>query len=161
MHPLATSNLTYVVFGVLPDPSNASMSLLPLSILRSSLIELVLQQLNLTLTQSIFGQPSSFEVLKFPGGITLIPGHSPPIWQRPQILFNFMLNNSISQIHENADRLKDQLKYGLQLRIYEVICYLHFSAGKRILLTFFCRQEDESSMYCVPSNTFIVFDQVN
>ena len=134
MHPLSTSNLTHVVFGVLPDPSNAPIALLPLSILRSSLIELVLQQLNLTLTQSIFGQPSSFEVLKFPGGLTMIPGQPPPIWQRPQMLFNFTLNNSISQIHENADRLKVQLKDGLQLRSYEVISYFHLSVGKRMSL---------------------------
>lgn len=121
MRPLASTNLTLVDFAVLPDPKNALISLPALSLLRSSLVELVLQQLNLSLTPSIFGQPSAFEVLKFPGGITVVPPQSASIWEIMQILFNFTLNNSIVQIQEYIEELKDQLKVGLNLRSYEVL----------------------------------------
>ncbi|KAK0590052.1 hypothetical protein LWI29_022185 [Acer saccharum] len=60
-----------------------------------------------------------FEILKFPGGITVIPMQSVSIWQISQILFNFTLNNSTSRIVENFVELRDQLKYGLHLRTYE------------------------------------------
>ncbi|XP_022762878.1 leucine-rich repeat extensin-like protein 2 isoform X2 [Durio zibethinus] len=119
MHRLGASNSTYVVFGVLSDPINSPINPVSLSVLRSSLIELFLQQSNLTLTTSIFGQPSDFEILKFPGGITVIPTQPAFIWQITQILFNFTLNNSIAEIQENFIELKDQLKYGLLLTSYE------------------------------------------
>uniref|UniRef100_A0A1D1XNM8 DNA-directed RNA polymerase II subunit RPB1 n=1 Tax=Anthurium amnicola TaxID=1678845 RepID=A0A1D1XNM8_9ARAE len=119
LYPLTASNSTNVVFGVLPDSNHAVISPVVLSVLKSSLIDLVLQQSNLSLTSSIFGQPSSFEVLKFPGGITVIPIQSASIWQITQILFNFTLNNSIIQIQKNLDELKGQLKFGLNLRSYE------------------------------------------
>lgn len=114
--PLTAINSTNVVFAVLPDLKSTSISLPALSMLRSSLIDLVLQQVNLTLTPSIFGQPSSFEVLKFPGGITVIPTQSASIWEITQILFNFTLNNSIIQIKKDLQKLKEQLKFGLDLR---------------------------------------------
>ncbi|XP_072992711.1 uncharacterized protein [Typha latifolia] len=119
MHSLAPENSTYVVFGVLPNSKYASISSPALSVLRSSLIELVLQQLNLSLTPSLFGYPSSFEILKFPGGVTVIPVQSASIWETTQILFNFTLNNSIDQVLRNLDKLKDQLKFGLNLRSHE------------------------------------------
>ncbi|KAL5789798.1 hypothetical protein ACOSQ2_004686 [Xanthoceras sorbifolium] len=119
MHQQGGSNWTGVVFGVLSDPINVPINSVSLSVLRSSLIELFLQQSNLTLTTSIFGQPSRFEILKFPGGITVIPSQSVSIWQITQILFNFTLNNSTSDIVENFVELRDQLKYGLHLRPYE------------------------------------------
>ncbi|WRX13598.1 hypothetical protein QQP08_006085 [Theobroma cacao] len=119
MHQSGASNSTNVVFGVLSDPINDPINPVSLSVLRSSLIELFLQQSNLTLTTSIFGQPSEFEILKFPGGITIIPVQSASIWQITQILFNFTLNNSISEIQDKFIELKDQLKYGLRLRSYE------------------------------------------
>ncbi|URE35650.1 hypothetical protein MUK42_15942 [Musa troglodytarum] len=119
MHSLDPENSTYVVFGFLPDPKNASISLSALSILRSTLINLVLQQINISLTSSIFGHPSSFELLKFPGGITVIPLQSDSIWDIAHILFNFTLNNNIEEILENIGRLKDELKFGLNLRSYE------------------------------------------
>ncbi|KAA8545533.1 hypothetical protein F0562_020317 [Nyssa sinensis] len=118
MHQIGASNWTNVVFGVLSDPIDVSINSVFLSVLRSSLIELFLQQSNLTLTTSIFGQPSLFEILKFPGGITVIP-ESTSIWQIPQILFNFTLYNSIYEIKENLVELKKQLKLGLHLRPYE------------------------------------------
>lgn len=120
MHQSVASNWTDVVFGVLSDPINVPINPVSLSVLRSSLIELFLQQLNLTLTPSIFGKTSMFEILKFPGGITVIPVQSASIWQIPQILFNFTLNNSISDMLENFIEFKDQLKLGLYLTSYEV-----------------------------------------
>ncbi|XP_062199391.1 uncharacterized protein LOC133901872 [Phragmites australis] len=119
MRPLTSKYSTHVVFGVLPYPKDASISLPALSVLRSSLIEMMLQQVNLSLTPSLFGHPSSFELLRFPGGIDVIPAQSGSIWADP--LFNFVLNNSIYQILGNLTELKDQLKLGLNLRSYEKI----------------------------------------
>lgn len=120
MHQAGASNWTDVVFGVLSDPINVPINSLSLSVLKSSLIELFLRQSNLTLTTSIFGQSSAFEILKFQGGITVIPVQSASIWQIPQVLFNFTLLNSISEIQDKLVQLKEQLKFGLHLRPYEV-----------------------------------------
>ncbi|KAG5025854.1 hypothetical protein AAZX31_08G182900 [Glycine max] len=115
MHQSIPPNCTDVVFGVLSDPMNSSINPVSLSVLKSSLIELFLKQINLTLTSSIFGNASIFEILKFPGGLTVIPVQSAYIWQMPEILFNFTLNNSISEVLENFDDFKDELKFGLRL----------------------------------------------
>ncbi|KAJ1434993.1 hypothetical protein SESBI_05361 [Sesbania bispinosa] len=116
MHQSVTPNWTDVVFGVLSDPMNVSINPVSLSVLRSSLIELFLQQSNLTLTTPIFGNASKFEILKFPGGVTVIPVQSASIWQIPQSLFNFTLNNSISELLDYFDDFKDELKFGLHLK---------------------------------------------
>jgi hypothetical protein len=121
MHPLTSKYSTQVVFGVLPYPKDTSISLPALSVLRSSLIEMMFQQLNLSLTPSLFGHPSSVELLRFPGGITVIPAQSGFMWVNTDPLFNFVLNNSIYQILGNLTELKDQLKLGLNLRSYEVL----------------------------------------
>ncbi|KAI0494892.1 hypothetical protein KFK09_025038 [Dendrobium nobile] len=105
-------NVYLCVFGFLPKPRNASISPPALSLLRSSLIELVLQQINLTLTPSIFGETLCFEVLKFPGGITVIPLQTSSIWERTKALFNFIISNSINHIQDNMKKLKDQQKVG-------------------------------------------------
>lgn len=123
MHRSGASNRTDVVFGVLSNPVNIPINPVYLSVLRSSLIEVYLKQSNLTVTTSIFGQLSKFEILKFQGGITVIPMEAALIWDTPQILFNFTLNNSISDILGNFSVFKDQLKSGLHLSSYEV-CYL-------------------------------------
>lgn len=120
MHQCGASNWTDVVFGVLSDPMNVAIVPVSISVLRSSFVELFLKQSNLTLTASTFGQPSMFEILKYPGGITVIPGQAASIWKIPQILFNFTLNNSITDIVENFGQLKAQLKFGLHLMSYEV-----------------------------------------
>lgn len=120
MHQSGVSNWTDVVFGVVSDPMGTPINPVSLSVLRSSLVELCLQQSNLTLTTSIFGNASMFEILKFPGGITLIPAQSASISQIPQILFNFTLYNSISEILGNFSEFKEELKLGLYLRSYEV-----------------------------------------
>ncbi|KAG5535884.1 hypothetical protein RHGRI_023605 [Rhododendron griersonianum] len=119
MHQADESDWTNVMFGVLSDPVDVAINPVSLSVLRSSLIELFLQQSNLTLTNSIFGEPSSLEILKSPGGITVIPDQSASIWQISQILFNFTLHNSICEVIENLSDLKKQLKSGLRLRSYE------------------------------------------
>ncbi|XP_017612377.1 vacuolar protein-sorting protein bro1-like [Gossypium arboreum] len=119
MHQSSVPNSTYVVFGVLPDPVNRLINQVSLSVLRASLVELFLRHSNLTLTTSIFGQPSKFEILKFPAGITITPLQSASILQKTQILFNFTLYNSISEIDDKFMELIDQLQSGLHLRSYE------------------------------------------
>lgn len=119
MHQSGASSWTDVVFGVVSDRVNVPINPVSLSVLRSSLIELFLQQSNLTLTPSIFAQPSFLEILKFPGGITVIPLQYASIWQVPQILFNFTLYNSIFDIQDNFVEFKEELKFGLHLRSNE------------------------------------------
>ncbi|KAE8654381.1 putative serine/threonine-protein kinase samkC-like isoform X2 [Hibiscus syriacus] len=98
MHKSGASNSTYVVFGVLPDPVNRPINPVYLSVLRSSLIELFLRHSNLTLTTSVFGQPSELEILKFPGGITVNPLQSASIcWLKPlqALRRRISVNNSV------------------------------------------------------------------
>ena len=117
IHQADLSNSTDVVFGFLPDPINTTTNPVALSVLKSSLIDLFLQQYNLTLTPTIFGESSSFEILKFPGGVTIIPENN-PLLSLP--LVNFTLNSSIYDIKGNLPELKKQLKLGLHLMPNEV-----------------------------------------
>ncbi|CAH1450619.1 unnamed protein product [Lactuca virosa] len=121
MHKASASNWTHVVFGFVPDPINSPINLVSLSVLRPLLLDLFNRRLNLTLTTSIFGDPSSFDLVKFPGGITIIPKQSPAIWMLRQALFNFTLPNSVREIEENFGELKEQLKLGLHLKPYESV----------------------------------------
>nr|GLL45594.1 uncharacterized protein LOC109169212 [Ipomoea trifida] len=121
IHQADLSNRSDVIFGVLSDPIDSSINQLSLDLLKMSFIDIFLQQANLTLTTSIFGQPFSFEILKFPDGITIIPEPRSTFWDMPQNLFNFTLYNSIEQIKSNFAVLKEQLKSGLHLRPYEDI----------------------------------------
>ncbi|KAK9071789.1 hypothetical protein SSX86_008218 [Deinandra increscens subsp. villosa] len=121
MHKANASNSTHVVFGVLPNPMNSSIDTMSLIVLKSSLLDLFNQRSNLTLTTSIFGQPSSFDILKFPGGITVIPKQSASIWMLRQARFNFTLPNSVREIEENFGELKEQLKSGLHLKPSESV----------------------------------------
>ncbi|KAE9591883.1 hypothetical protein Lalb_Chr20g0123421 [Lupinus albus] len=124
LHQSVAPNWTDVVVGVLPDPMNVSINPVSVSVLRSSLIELYLQQSNLTLTTSIFGNASIFEILKIPGGITVIPVQSASIWQIPEALFSFTLDNSISKVLDNFTAFKDELKVGLHLKFDESVYVL-------------------------------------
>lgn len=72
------------------------------------------------LTAPLFGDPISFEVLKFKGGITASPEQKAFLMQSGQILFNFTLNFSIDEILNNFDELRSQLRTGLDLAPYEV-----------------------------------------
>ncbi|GFY84643.1 hydroxyproline-rich glycoprotein family protein [Actinidia rufa] len=118
LKPLTGSNITKVVFAVVSDERNSKVSSTTQSLIRASFVSLV-QQYPLRLTASLFGDPFSFEVLKFPGGITISPPQSAFLLQKVQILFNFTLNFSISQIQDNFNELTSQLKSGLRLAPYE------------------------------------------
>ncbi|KAL4580698.1 hypothetical protein LXL04_016899 [Taraxacum kok-saghyz] len=121
MHESIAYNFTDVVFGVLSKPMNSPIHPVSLSVLKASFVDLFSQRSNLTLTKSIFGLTSNFEILKFPGGITIIPKLSPPVWYLPEVLFNFTLRNSLHEVEGNYIVLKEQLKSGLQLLTYESV----------------------------------------
>jgi hypothetical protein len=109
-----------VVFAVDPDAKYSEISQTVQSLIRENFVSLVIQQPPLRLTTSLFGEPSLFEVQKFPGGITIIPPQSAFLLQKVKILFNFTLNFPIDQIQKNFDELTSQLKSGLNLVPYEV-----------------------------------------
>ncbi|XP_009630606.1 uncharacterized protein [Nicotiana tomentosiformis] len=115
VHGAGVANQTDVTFGFLPDPVDSSITPVSLSLLKSALLDLYLGDTNLTLTSSIFGRTSSFEVLKCPGGITMMPGRL-SFLNLPDILFNFTLHNSTDEIRENFIELKEQLNFYLCLR---------------------------------------------
>ncbi|KAL8168348.1 hypothetical protein V2J09_009847 [Rumex salicifolius] len=119
MHKSRIPNSTYIVFGFLPHPEGVSVHPVSLSVLKSSLISLFLQESNLTLTSSTFGVPTSFEIVKFSRGITVIPRQPAPVAQIIQTLFSFTLNNSIYDVKSNLDLLTKQLKTGLHLNFNE------------------------------------------
>ncbi|KAI3910514.1 hypothetical protein MKW98_027796 [Papaver atlanticum] len=120
LDPSPRTNATNVLFAVDPVSKDTKLSSASLSLLRASFVSLVIQQSSLHLTPSLFGNnTSSFGVLKFKGGVTVIPPQNAFLLQKVQVLFNFTLNFSIHQIQENFDELKDQLKSGLHLNPYE------------------------------------------
>lgn len=120
LEPLSGSNRTKVVFSIDPDTDDSEISSTYLSLIRSIITSLVTNQF-LSITKSTFGEAYSFEVLKFPGGITIIPPQSAFLLQKVQILFNFTLNFSIHQIQVHFSELTSQLKAGLRLAPYEVL----------------------------------------
>lgn len=120
LEPIAGSNTTKVVFGIDPDAKYSRISQTTQSFIRDNFVSLVTQQTSLRLTMSLFGEPFLFEVLKFPGGITIIPSQSAFLLQKVQIYFNFTLNFSIHQIQLNFGELTSQLKLGLHLASFEV-----------------------------------------
>lgn len=111
-------NTTNVVFGLWPYPKNSNISI-GLSILKSSFVSLVLRQS--TLTMPLFGSSNFFQVLKFIGGITIVPPQMAFLLQEEHMLFNFTLNFPIYQVQEKIDELKDQMKLGLLLKSYEIL----------------------------------------
>ncbi|PKA53173.1 hypothetical protein AXF42_Ash009903 [Apostasia shenzhenica] len=113
-------NSTNVVFGVLPYPKESNIST-GLSILKSSFVSLVLQQSTLHLTTSLFGSSYFFQVLKFPGGITVVPLQHAFLLQKEKLLFNFSLNFPIYQVQDKIDELKEQMRLGLHLKTYEIL----------------------------------------
>ncbi|KAL2465890.1 hydroxyproline-rich glycoprotein family protein [Abeliophyllum distichum] len=112
LQPLSGSNITKVVFTVDSDVTTRSL-------IRSSFVYLVTHKSFFHLSTSLFGDPFSFEVLKFKGGITASPEQKAFLLQKVQIFFNFTLNFSIDQILYNFDELSSQLKSGLHLTPYE------------------------------------------
>ncbi|XP_020600201.1 uncharacterized protein LOC110039471 [Phalaenopsis equestris] len=113
-------NTTNVVFGVWPYPKNSNIST-GLSILKSSLVSLVLQQSTLHLTTNLFGSSYFFQILEFPGGITIVPPQFAFLLQKEHMLFNFTLNFPIYEVQDKVDELKDQMKFGLGLKSYEIL----------------------------------------
>jgi len=137
LDPLPRSNTTKVVFAVDPDGKYSEMSAAAISLIRASFKYLVIRQSYLQLTTSLFGVPSVFEVLKFKGGITIIPQQSVFPLQTVQTLFNFTLNFSIYEIQSIFDELTSQLKSGLHLAPYEV-CHYHLSSYCFCCMAFDC-----------------------
>ncbi|GAV74415.1 hypothetical protein CFOL_v3_17895 [Cephalotus follicularis] len=129
LEPSAGSNIIKVVFAVDPDVKYSKMLPTSQSLIRASFEVLLLNQSTLRLTNSLFGEPFFFQVLKFPGGITVIPPQSAFLLQRVQILFNFTLNFSIYQVQVNFFELTSQLKSGLHLAPYENL-YISLSNSK-------------------------------
>lgn len=121
LEPTGESNWTTVTFGLWPYPSNFTLSPTELSILRSSLVSLVIQQSILHLTPSLFGNSYSFEILRFPGGITIIPPQTAFVPQKPDGLFNFSLNFPIDVVQDKLSELKAQMKSGLFLNGHEIL----------------------------------------
>ncbi|XP_022882770.1 uncharacterized protein LOC111399599 [Olea europaea var. sylvestris] len=108
----AGSNTTNVVFAVESDVTTRSL-------IRASFVSMVIHPSYLHLTPSLFGDPFSFEVLKFKGGITASPNQKAFLLQKVQIRFNFTLNFSIDELLNNFYELTSQLKSGLHLATYE------------------------------------------
>ncbi|KAJ6921479.1 hypothetical protein NC652_015401 [Populus alba x Populus x berolinensis] len=119
LEPFTGSNTTKVMFGVDPLENNSKITSTDQSLIRSLFEYLVVNDSSLRLTESLFGDALSFEVLKFPGGITIIPPQSAFLLQNVRIPFNFTLNFSIFQIRENFADLKSQLMTGLHLTTRE------------------------------------------
>ncbi|RCV08515.1 hypothetical protein SETIT_1G332900v2 [Setaria italica] len=114
MRPYNYTNTTYVKFGVLPDPRNASMSVKSINTLRTSLIRLTLQQLNLSLTPSVFGDPLCLEILGFPGGITVLLPHNASHADSIQPIFNITFDSTIHEVREFLKEMKNELAIRLQ-----------------------------------------------
>ncbi|KAG7027437.1 hypothetical protein SDJN02_11450 [Cucurbita argyrosperma subsp. argyrosperma] len=121
LNSLSGSNRTKVVFGIDPDTDDPEIPSTYLSLIRSTCASVVTNQSFLRITKSMFGEAFSFEVLKFPGGITIIPPQSAFLLQKVQILFNFTLNFSIHQIQVHFSELTSQLDAGLRLAPYEIL----------------------------------------
>jgi hypothetical protein len=84
------------------------------------------------LTGSLFGNSSSFEVVKFPGGITIIPPQTAFLLQKPHATFNFTLNYPIYKIQDRTNELKDQrqdyFSVHTRLVVPTVLVYLRLSS---------------------------------
>lgn len=118
LEPLAELNWTKVVFGIWPY-SQSSISSTLLSILREYFMNFITQPSEQHLTSSLFGRSYSFQLLRFPGGITIVPKQSVFLLQKCQTRFNFSLNFPIHKVLDNFDDLEAQMKSGLHLSPYE------------------------------------------
>jgi hypothetical protein len=141
LEPIAGSNVTMVVFGVDPDANYSKISQTVQSLIKGNFVPMVLEQAPLRLTTSLFGVPFHFEVLKFPGGITISPPQPAFLLQKVKIFFNFTLNFSIYQIQLNFEELTSQLKSGLNLTPNEVWqssfyveCFHYYLCPRKIMI---------------------------
>lgn len=108
LRPYTYTNTTYVKFGVLPYPRNTSMSTKSINTVKTSLIKLTLQQMNLSLTPSVFGDTFCLEILGFPGGITVSLPHSDSHNPR-QPLFNITFDSTIHEIRRFLEEMTIKL----------------------------------------------------
>lgn len=116
MVPLYLTNWTEVRFTVTPDRSSDSIAPAEMSLLKDTFVELFMQRAaNLSLTSDVFGRVSHFEVLHFPGGITVVPDQ-PGFPLSKVVLFNFTLHNSLSYITCNFAEFRKQLASGIILK---------------------------------------------
>ncbi|ONL95200.1 hypothetical protein ZEAMMB73_Zm00001d028255 [Zea mays] len=83
-------------------------------------MSLVVQQSTIHLTKPLFDNSSYFEVIKFPGGITIIPPQTAFLLQKPHATFNFTLNYPIYKLQDRTNELKDQMEAALLLNPYEL-----------------------------------------
>uniref|UniRef100_A0ACD5YNW2 Uncharacterized protein n=1 Tax=Avena sativa TaxID=4498 RepID=A0ACD5YNW2_AVESA len=115
-----SKNVTYVEFGILPDTTDSSISAQSMQILRQNLVRLTLQQLNLSLTTSVFGDPFCVEVLGFPGGITMEVEHPQQnsTVDPAQPIFSVTLEISIRQIRGLIEEMKKSFGQMLEQDIY-------------------------------------------
>nr|GMC86044.1 vacuolar protein-sorting protein bro1-like [Ipomoea batatas] len=112
----ALSNKTKVVFAVDSDVKSTSISPTAKALIQDNFVYILIHQSNMSLTTaSLFGNPASFEVLKFKGGIAVAPLQKAFTLQKVQIVFNFTLNFSIEELQVYFDELTQQLKSGLHL----------------------------------------------
>ncbi|CAF1924816.1 uncharacterized protein BNAC05G08270D [Brassica napus] len=119
LHQPGASNFTEVKFGVLPVLTNHTLRKDSLTSLRSSFVNLFAQRSSLNLNKSTFGKPTSFQVLKFPGGITVDPLGLEPVSGLLTLVFSFTLDVSLSEIQHKVDLLKNQLELVLHLEMFE------------------------------------------
>ncbi|XP_062111909.1 uncharacterized protein LOC133823259 [Humulus lupulus] len=129
LEPLKRSNETRLIFAVDPEAKDSKLSEPAESLIRGSFVIFFTRLPLFHLTPSLFGEPKSFDVLKFPGGITIIPQQNAFLLQKVQFYFNFTLNFSIHQIQANFKDLTSQLKLGLHLAPYENL-YVNLSNSK-------------------------------
>lgn len=123
VEPVPGQNVSKVFFAIDPNADSPRISIAAQSLIRASFSYLVSHQLSLRLTTSLFGDTFLFEVIRFHGGITIIPPQSAYLMQKVQIYFNFTLNFSIEQIQDSFYELTSQLKSGLHLSPYEVLFF--------------------------------------
>ncbi|XP_020268558.1 uncharacterized protein LOC109843970 [Asparagus officinalis] len=119
LEPFGGLNWTNVVFGIWPYPKTTTISLAGLSVLRDNFKSFVIRRSTLDLTTSLFGKTYFFQVLKFPGGITIIPQQNAFLLQKADMLFSFTLNFPINKVEGKLGELKAQMKSGLLLSSYE------------------------------------------
>ncbi|KAM0926902.1 hypothetical protein ACQ4PT_003063 [Festuca glaucescens] len=120
MQTFSLKDVTYVKFGILPDTMNTSISAQSIQVLRNNLIQLTLQQLNFSLTPSVFGDPFCVEVLGFPGGITIEVEHPQQnsTIDPAQPFFSMTLDLSIRQLRRLIQKMKKSFGHMLEQEIY-------------------------------------------
>ncbi|GFP83795.1 hypothetical protein PHJA_000523000 [Phtheirospermum japonicum] len=110
LEALHGSNITKVVFAVEADVTTQSL-------IRAAFVSLITKQSSLRLSESLFGDPCSFDVLKFRGGISVSPNLylrltnlkgstlAPPTTVKSQVLLAVGINPSKSRLKQLAQTI--------------------------------------------------------